>query len=321
MAKTLIEFSGGLSSTYVLHDVLANTDDEVVCIHFDHSYHSDRWQRTVNAPLRPELHLYQTERCRKIIKWCNDNIRSVTMITRTAAGLNETETILEYRARTCAKYANDNGFNRVVNGLNSRRVDIPWRLTDMTNASQSIMPSVNAAFSSQIDAGNSIAYEYHIVDNNVNVVQKINALPSALYDIVAKCVNPVRAANGHYSICKTCDKEAWVAFAVNAVDSGLTTADNFPTWFVSDLDDNPNVTFPFYNDGTPVNVTVRKFDLINNQVRREIDLSSSTFSISANSAGYLASVSPSSNSYQRWNDVSGTEFVSKYIKVLDDYVA
>ena len=315
MAKTIVELSGGLDSTYVLHDILTKTSDEVVCIHFDHSYHTARFQDLVSPNLQLDKHQYQTAQCRKIIKWCSDNVRSVTMIIKSLAGMEENETTPQFRARTCAKYANDNGFDRVVNGWGARRADIPWRLTNKSNASASIFYSVNQGFQKQVDEGKTIAYESPISSNGVNIVQRINALPSGLYNLIAACIHPQQQANGEFATCKKCHKEAWRAFALDAVDRKLTTAENFATWFVSDLDSNPTVTFSFYKDGVSANVSIKKFDLINNQVRREIDLSSSTFGISANSAGYLANTTPSSNSYQRWSGV-GT---SKYLDRLDDY--
>lgn len=304
MAKTVVEFSGGLDSTYVLHDILTNTSDEVVCIHFDHSYHTQRFQDLVFPDLQVDMHRYQTAQCRKIIKWCNENIRSVTMIIKSLAGMQENETTLQFRARICAKYANDNGFDRVVKGAGARRADIPWRLTDKSDASASIYSSVDASFESQVDAGKTIAYESPIMDG-VNIVQRINALPSGLYNLIAACIHPQQLANGEFTTCKNCHKEAWRAFALDAVDRGLTTANNFATWFVSDLDSNPTVTFPFYRDGVSANVSISKFNLINNQVRREIDLSSSTF----------ANTTPSSNSYQRW---SGTG-TSKYFETMGEH--
>ena len=60
MAKTIVEFSGGLDSTYALYDILSNTSDEVVCIHFDHSYHTERFQNLVSPSLQSEMHQYQT---------------------------------------------------------------------------------------------------------------------------------------------------------------------------------------------------------------------------------------------------------------------
>ena len=72
MAKTIVEFSGGLDSTYALWDILTNTSDEVVCIHFDHSVHGQWKQDRVNPSIQIEMHQYQTAQCRKIIKWCSD---------------------------------------------------------------------------------------------------------------------------------------------------------------------------------------------------------------------------------------------------------
>ncbi len=149
MAKTIVEFSGGLDSTYALYDILSNTSDEVVCIHFDHSYHTERFQNLVSPSLQSEMHQYQTAQCRKIIKWCSDNIRSVTMIIKSLAGMEENETTLHFRARTCAKYANDNGFTKVVRN-DTRRVDIPWRLPNLNDPKTSIWHSVNAAFAGHL---------------------------------------------------------------------------------------------------------------------------------------------------------------------------
>ena len=316
MAKTIVEFSGGLDSTYALYDILTNTSDEVVCIHFDHSYSTERIQNLVSPNLQIEMHQYQTAQCRKIIKWCSDNIRSVTMIIKSLAGMVEDETTLHFRARTCAKYANDNGFTKVVRN-DTRRVDIPWRLPDLNDPKTSIWHSVNAAFAGQVDAGKTITYVNHCEENSINIAQRISNLPSGLYDLIAACSNPKQLANGEYEVCKDCQKEAWRAFVSDALSRSLTTAANFPTWFVSDLDSNPTVTFAFYEGGVSKNVSMKKFDLINNQVRREIDLSSSTFGVSANSAGYLANTTPTSNSRQRW---SGTG-VSLYQKSMEAYYA
>ncbi len=61
---TLVMFSGGIDSIYTLVKVLRETDDEVLVHHI----------HMVNQEGR---HKIEAERARKIVKWCEENIREV----------------------------------------------------------------------------------------------------------------------------------------------------------------------------------------------------------------------------------------------------
>jgi len=282
MSHTVIEFSGGLDSSYVLWHYLNNTSDDVTAIYFDYTLLTENQQNKLAPQVQLPMRRMEKEAAQKVVDWCKSNIRDFTYLIKNGGrNLENGDVTHEHRTRECAKYAQSVGAQNVVSGRAANRPDMnnwgknPMTRTESTETLKAYADSANTS----IGGNSAITFStpLGIYDLNKNIVHRIQELPEDLFALVHKCTHPVFDANYQLRECNNCTKELWRTMAIDAVTRGLTTANNFATWFTADLNSNSVITFdasalPLHSG----NVTIRKFDFINNLVNRGIVVTSNT---------------------------------------------
>lgn len=244
MAKTIVLHSGGLDSTYVLHYLLTNTSDEITALFVDESYVT-----VAGRCFQTELSAYQKQKSKKTVDWLSANVREVTFASKPMRNLESGVTPPVALFKIAAQYANDNGFVKICSGNGPRVVDVPWGIPTGDEYTRLDSRRVYAEVVNEI-AGSGVTCSWPILDNNANIAMRIAAVPSALANLCAVCISPTINDSGEYTSCGKCHKEAFRAMAVDAVSRNLTTAENFATWFASDIDDDPEITFNWNGDFT-----------------------------------------------------------------------
>lgn len=114
--KTVIAFSGGLDSTYVLWKLLSSTDDEVTAIHVDTTGVSP------STRYRYDLRAFDggNDNAQLVVDWLQANVRSFTYIRHdfdeayVVRGIQDVNNTQTYLVRYLATLINDGQYDQLV---------------------------------------------------------------------------------------------------------------------------------------------------------------------------------------------------------------
>ena len=114
MRKTLVSFSGGLDSTYIMWRLLSETDDEVTACFLDARLATPEKNGDHIPGFR---HTHQQICAENVINWLRTNVRDCGFYKQNIYEIKDDELILIWFSRYSARLANQNKYDRFMDGL------------------------------------------------------------------------------------------------------------------------------------------------------------------------------------------------------------
>ena len=276
--KTLLFFSGGIDSVWLLHKLLTTTKDEVTAVYVDPTY-MDKHVGKYNLVQS----IYTKQKVTKLIKWFKSNCRDFEFKIKIAKFLPEKFNMdnpyePQYLAYLGSIYANEGIAGRVVTGNGPRTVDIKWNTADRNDSKQSQWVNVYKIFRENLNHNVSATYQQPIVEEyHANKMQRQIEIPSEINkDDMVLCVHAIQLENGTIDRCGMCYNECWSEYVYHCIENKLCEPKNWANWFAEDIDLDARVEFAFYVRGKEVNVSCTKKELIWGETRRESQFNDAT---------------------------------------------
>jgi 7-cyano-7-deazaguanine synthase in queuosine biosynthesis len=218
--KSLVLFSGGLDSTYILYKLLSETDDEVTAITFQRDYDSELYVAypPLNFVRLPKL----VEELRKI--------RNFQHIVRTVTEeeMNpDTDHTYTYFISYAAPFLNDGTYDRIVTGRTAEQWDKKVQVADHKTIQGS--PTNVAAtrlFRRLVTRGEVWnPLQKNVWHENFNKWHAFYYLPENLYRLTFSCNRPISIDNGaDIESCGQCYKCLWDEKVAELISLGLNAA-------------------------------------------------------------------------------------------------
>ena len=217
--RTLVSFSGGLDSTYVLWKLLTTTEDEVTACFLDARYVTE--DNAGGLAIPAHRHLYQEICADNVVNWLKANTRPFNFYKKNIYSMQDDEILVVWFARYAAGLANENKYDRFITGAH---------------------PSANApngGLRARVEHGefNKLAkrgsYEHPLTiygDDDLVVVppwrldisQQMVETPSALQDLTVSCLNATSGEGTQIVSCGTCFKCLRNKFVRSRLSEGAT---------------------------------------------------------------------------------------------------
>ena len=212
--KTLVSFSGGLDSTYIMWKLLRETDDEITAIFLDQRY------GTTNQG-EPALSPYLDFVSRRVARWLKENIREFTYIRKPVYEFLEDEVLTVYFARYGARLVEDGSFDRVVSG----QVGFGDACLGQIGLTTRVV-AAERAFRKITQSG---VFWTPLFEWNKRTPQQIAELPSELSRLTLSCQRPIM---NQYEItaCGTCEKCDRNRFFSKLLESGISPDEAVIQW-------------------------------------------------------------------------------------------
>ena len=216
--RTLVSFSGGLDSTYVLWKLLATTDDEVTAVFFDDRYQSES---DFSGRTRPEISGYQEIVVNNIAEWLKTNVRGFSLEKKNIISFAEDETREIYAIRNyAAPLINNNQADRIAFG----NVWIPLAQRRAAGIPEDILklPMVShAAYRAFESAANRGSIYFPLAEKDIGKATIISEMPMALQNLSVSCISPLVDSMGSIISCGVCKKCKDVQFFRTKLGEGI----------------------------------------------------------------------------------------------------
>jgi len=224
--KSLVLFSGGLDSTYVLYKMLSETDDEITAITFQRDYDSELYVAypSLSFVRLPKL----IEELRKI-----RNFNHI-MKTVTEEEMNpNTDHTYTYFISYAAPYLNDGTYDRIVTGRTAEQRDKFVRVS-VDNSGDKITEKIIEGSPTNIAATRlwkslvTRGEVYNPLQTNVwhenfNKWHTAYYLPTNLYKLTLSCSRPIAIDDGKWNkSCDECYKCLWDEKVTQLISLGYT---------------------------------------------------------------------------------------------------
>jgi 7-cyano-7-deazaguanine synthase in queuosine biosynthesis len=223
--KSLVLFSGGLDSTYILYKLLSETDDEVTAITFQRDYDSELYVAypPLNFLRLPKL----IEELRKIRDF-NHIMRTVTEEEMNP----DTDHTYTYFISYAAPFLNDGTYDRIVTGRTAEQWDKKVQVADHKTIDGS--PTNVAAtrlFRKLVTRGEVWnPLQKNVWHQNFNKWHAFYALPQNLYKLTLSCNRPIAVDDGTWNeSCGQCYKCLWDEKVAELIGYGYT-AEQIDDW-------------------------------------------------------------------------------------------
>ena len=229
--NTLVAFSGGLDSTYLLWDLLAHTDDKITAIFLDEGY------ITSDTSIGGQFHLAPYERIQTqiIVDWLRKNVRDFTYMTQVVYPdfLPDENTLIRL-IRIGAPLLNDGTFDRMAFGYTYDEV-LP-EYPDIHNPGHLTSIARDRAWKAAVTNPNASLFLPYVNENHKGKMHALNDLPLELLTLTVSCQNPIVTADGLIRNCgsPTCRKCSWIEFLHNKLVNEKYTPDDLMTWLVNE---------------------------------------------------------------------------------------
>lgn len=245
--KTLLLFSGGIDSVWLLQKLLTDTDDEITALHVNDYYitegPNDHWSVQY---LEDSFSLYELESARKISKLFKTNHRDFDFVIRNGKNVNSDMFVssgpyrFQYYAYLGAKFANEFGFDRVVTGNGVRELDINLEKDSHINLVSPYFTNIRSMFSSTLNEGVTCTYEHPFRTTYlVNKMQRHIDVPSNIRQIAATCHLPKWNDDlNKFDNCHECRKCNYHFYVEHIIAEGLCEVADFPTFFSTNINES-----------------------------------------------------------------------------------
>jgi hypothetical protein len=217
--RTLVAFSGGLDSTYVLWKLLTTTTDEITAVHLDIRYLENEYG-VGHPPVAP----YAENSTNAVVRWLKANTRSFAFETVNCYEFGADETVEVWLVRNyIASKLNSGEADQVVFGLGQ----IPYATRVIQGRSSDLMKlptSAHAtyrAFKDVVSRGKCVMY---YDKNGIGRGEAMAELPSALFSLTLSCTKPNFISDGSTTNCGKCSKCIDNQFVRSKLDSGMSAA-------------------------------------------------------------------------------------------------
>ena len=189
--RTLVAFSGGLDSTYVLWKLLTTTNDEITAVFFDFSYLTDSSCSSASGASASSLSEYNKLVARNIVSYLKQTTRNFDFIIENCYSLNEDEDSTIYCARWAANKIQESIYDRYATGheatVESR--EEYYRVHNMPARNRlSVGQAAKNAFS-QITDSTKIWYPLSRDEWRKRTSEQLAELPSDLVQLSISCNN------------------------------------------------------------------------------------------------------------------------------------
>jgi 7-cyano-7-deazaguanine synthase in queuosine biosynthesis len=214
--KTLVSFSGGLDSTYIMWKLLRETNDEITAVFFDQRYN------LINAhhgetSLAPFLEVTST----RVAEWLKTNIREFTFIKVPIYEFLDDEVLTVYFARYGANLVKHKQFDRIVSG----QVGFGDACLNEIGLTTRVI-AAERAFKNITQDGK---FWTPLFDWNKRTPHQLAELPKKLASLTLSCQNPIV---NKYDIlpCGNCEKCDRNTFFSELLESGVSPDDTILKW-------------------------------------------------------------------------------------------
>jgi len=223
--KSLVLFSGGLDSTYVLYKMLSETDDEITAVTFQRDYDSELYVAypPINFLRLPSL----IEELRKIRNFNH------SMITVTEEEMNpNTDHTYTYFISYAAPFLNDGTYDRIVTGRTSEQWDKFVKVSDEKIIKGSPTNIAATRLWRNIVTRGEVwnPLQQNVWHENFNKWHAFYYLPQNLYRLTLSCNRPIAIDNGTSNkACGQCYKCLWDEKVADLISQGYT-AEMIDVW-------------------------------------------------------------------------------------------
>jgi len=223
--KSLVLFSGGLDSTYILYKLLSETDDEITAITFQRDYESELYVAypPLNFLRLPTL----IEELRKIRNF-NHIMRTVTEEEMNS----DTDHTYTYFISYAAPFLNDGTYDRIVTGRTTEQ----WDKSVQVEANKTIQGSPTNIAATRLfrrlvtrgEVWNPL--QKNVWHENFNKWHAFYYLPRNLYTLTLSCNRPISVDDGTWNqSCEQCYKCLWDEKVAELISLGLS-AEQIDDW-------------------------------------------------------------------------------------------
>lgn len=216
--KSLVLFSGGLDSTYVLYKMLSETDDEITALTLQRDYDSE-----VKIAYPPINFL----RLPKLIEELR-KIRNFTHIMKTVTEeeINPiTDHTYTYFINYAAPFLNDGTYNRIVTGRTSEQRDKFVKVfADKIIGGSPANIAATRLWKSIVTQGEVYnPLQTNVWHENFNKWHTSYYLPTNLYKLTSSCSTPIAIDDGKWNTaCGQCYKCLWDEKVTQLISLGYT---------------------------------------------------------------------------------------------------
>ena len=217
--KSLVLFSGGLDSTYVLYKMLSETDDEITAVTFQRDYDSELYVAypPLNFVRLPTL----IEELRKIRNF-NHN-----MITVTEEEMNpNTDHTYTYFISYAAPFLNNGTYDRIVTGRTTEQMDKFVKISDEKIIKGSPTNIAATRLWRNIVTRGEVwnPLQKDIWHTNFNKLHAFYYLPENLYKLTLSCNRPLAVEHETHGSwnksCGQCYKCLWDEKVADLISQG-----------------------------------------------------------------------------------------------------
>jgi hypothetical protein len=210
--KTLVAFSGGLDSTYVLWKLLTTTDDDITACFIDERYLADSFGVSTpnNSPYSYNSVLSLVSELKKIRTFEFKTINVYTFLP------DETKEI--WFLRHFVEKVNDETYDRIAFGIG----DVGAKFQE-SNSELDKIPRVYVALQREFAkiATRGTLY-FHYIETNETRVHVFIHLPQNIKELTFSCGNPLIQLDGSISNCGKCKKCQQANLIQSCLNSGKT---------------------------------------------------------------------------------------------------
>jgi hypothetical protein len=216
--KTIVTFSGGVDSTYILWKLLSETADEVTAVFVNVSQIDPAWKS------RYDLRTFtgtDPAVCSEAINWLQTNVRSFTFVnqpfdvTYVIRGISNANSPQTYIARYAAPRINVGEFDRLV--CTSEKENDGWSNGGSIDTRRPGAMAAKEVFLANATRG---TIEFPLIASNYTQANALSEMPSDLLNIVDHCT----LEDNSYK----CQKKRWFQ---NLLDQGKTTQEAYNIWY------------------------------------------------------------------------------------------
>jgi len=216
--KSLVLFSGGLDSTYVLYKMLSETDDEITAITLQRNYETEVYVAY------PPLNFAKLPALLNELRKIRDFNHIVKTVTKEEMNPN-TDHTYTYFISYAAPFLNDGTYDRIVTGRTAEQ----WDKSVKVSADKIIRGSPTNIAATRLwknivtrgEVYNPL--QTNVWHENFNKWHAIYYLPANLYKLTLSCNRPIEVDEGKWNkSCGQCYKCLWDEKVAQLISLGYT---------------------------------------------------------------------------------------------------
>lgn len=223
--KTLVSFSGGLDSTYIMWKLLTTTDDEITAVFFDQRYN------IVNANHgESELAPYLDIVSNNVAEWLRTNIRGFHFIKKPVFELKDDEVLTVHFARYGANLVEQGLFDRIASG----QVGFGDACLNQIGLTTRVI-AAEREFHRITSKGK---FWTPLMEWNKRTPHQLAEMPRDLIKLANSCQRPHIDGFGEVSACGNCEKCDRNAYFIGLLNQSITPDEAVKLWRETDYSRN-----------------------------------------------------------------------------------